>query len=87
MGLDVAACEPCGSSGTSQATVPQDVEESTRAGVSGTPADNAPYHTETFPNHKHTLHSAVGETVMAAHPPTIEALLEKIVGLEAKGKR
>ena len=35
---DVAACEQCVHSGTSQATVPQDVEEGTRAGVTGTPA-------------------------------------------------
>jgi predicted DsbA family dithiol-disulfide isomerase len=38
VGLDVAACEQCVSSGTYQATVQQDVEEGTRAGVTGTPA-------------------------------------------------
>ena len=49
--------------------------------------DNAPhYRTETFPDHKHTFHSAAGETVSAAHSPTIEALLDEIAGLEAKGE-
>jgi Family of unknown function (DUF6516) len=48
--------------------------------------DNAPHHhTETFPDHKHTFSSSAREAVIAAHPPTIEALLEEIIGLEAKG--
>jgi protein-disulfide isomerase len=38
VGLALPAFAPCVSSGTYQATVPQDVEEGTRAGVSGTPA-------------------------------------------------
>jgi len=38
VGLDVAAFEQCFSSGTYQATVQQDVDEGTRAGVTGTPA-------------------------------------------------
>jgi len=37
VGLDLPAFEPCISSGTSQATVPQDIDEGTRAGVTGTP--------------------------------------------------
>jgi len=36
VGLDLAAFEPCFSSGTYQATVQQDVEEGSRAGVTGT---------------------------------------------------
>jgi hypothetical protein len=48
--------------------------------------DNAPHHhTETFPNHKHTFSPSAGEIVIAAHPPTIETLLDEIVGLEAPG--
>ena len=48
--------------------------------------DHAPHHhTETFPAHKQIFHSATGETVMAAHPPTIEALLDEIVRREAQG--
>jgi Family of unknown function (DUF6516) len=44
--------------------------------------DNAPHHrTETFPNHKHTFNLSAGETVIAANPPTIETLLDEIVGL------
>jgi protein-disulfide isomerase len=38
VGLDLPACEPCVSSGKYQTTVQQDVEEGTRAGVTGTPA-------------------------------------------------
>ena len=38
MGLDLSAFEQCLSSGKSQATVQQDVEEGARAGVTGTPA-------------------------------------------------
>ncbi len=38
VGLDLPACEPCVSSGTYQATVPQDIDEGTRAGVTGPPA-------------------------------------------------
>lgn len=36
VGLDLPAFEPCVSSGTYQTTVQQDVEEGTRAGVTGT---------------------------------------------------
>jgi protein-disulfide isomerase len=38
VGLDLPTFEPCVSSGTSQATVQQDIDEGTRAGVTGTPA-------------------------------------------------
>ena len=38
VGLDLPAFEQCFSSGTYQATVQQDVEEGSRAGVTGTPA-------------------------------------------------
>jgi predicted DsbA family dithiol-disulfide isomerase len=38
VGLDLPAFEHCVSSGTYQATVQQDIEEGTRAGVTGTPA-------------------------------------------------
>ena len=38
VGLDLPAFEPCVSSGKYQTTVQQDVEEGTRAGVTGTPA-------------------------------------------------
>jgi len=38
VGLDLPAFEQCFSSGKYQATVQQDVEEGTRAGVTGTPA-------------------------------------------------
>ena len=38
VGLDLPAFEQCFSSGIYQATVQQDVEEGTRAGVTGTPA-------------------------------------------------
>ena len=37
VGLDLPACAPCVSSGTYQTAVPQDVEEGTRAGVTGHP--------------------------------------------------
>ena len=37
VGLDLLAFEPCVSSGKYQTTVQQDVEEGTRAGVTGTP--------------------------------------------------
>ena len=57
--------------------------------ASGTPIfqyDNAPHHfTGTFPNHKHIFSSSAGETITAAHPPTIDALLDEITQLEAKG--
>jgi hypothetical protein len=46
--------------------------------------DNAPHHsTETFPNHKHNFSSSTGETAIAAHPPTLEALLDEIIRIEA----
>jgi protein-disulfide isomerase len=38
VGLDIAAFEHCLSSGTYQIAVQQDIEEGTRAGVTGTPA-------------------------------------------------
>ncbi len=38
VGLDLPAFEQCVSSGKYQATVQQDIEEGTRAGVTGTPA-------------------------------------------------
>ncbi len=38
VGLDLPAFEQCASSGKYQATVQQDVEEGSRAGVTGTPA-------------------------------------------------
>ena len=38
VGLDLPAFEQCFKSGTYQATVQQDVDEGTRAGVTGTPA-------------------------------------------------
>jgi predicted DsbA family dithiol-disulfide isomerase len=38
VGLDLPAFEHCVSSGTYQTTVQQDIEEGTRAGVTGTPA-------------------------------------------------
>jgi protein-disulfide isomerase len=38
VGLDLPPFEPCISSGTSQTTVPQDINEGTRPGVTGTPA-------------------------------------------------
>jgi hypothetical protein len=48
--------------------------------------NNAPHHfTETFPDHKHVFSSSAGETITAAHPPTIDALLEEVTQLEAKG--
>jgi hypothetical protein len=48
--------------------------------------DNAPHHfTETFPDHKHVFSSSAGETITAAHPTTIDALLEEVTQLEAKG--
>ena len=57
--------------------------------ASGTPIfryDNAPHHsTATFPNHKHVFSSSAGETIIAAHPPTIDTLLDEIIQLEAKG--
>jgi uncharacterized protein DUF6516 len=57
--------------------------------ASGTPIfryDNAPhYFTETFPDHKHVFSSSAGETITAAHPPTIDALVEEVTQLEAKG--
>jgi predicted DsbA family dithiol-disulfide isomerase len=37
-GLDLSAFEQCVSSGTYRANVQQDIDEGTRAGVSGTPA-------------------------------------------------
>ena len=50
--------------------------------ASGTPIfryDNAPHHfTETFPNHKHVFNASAEETITAAHPPTIDALLDEI---------
>jgi hypothetical protein len=57
--------------------------------ASGTPIfryDNAPHHfTETFPEHKHVFSSSAGETITAARPPTIDALLDEITQLKAKG--
>lgn len=54
--------------------------------AAGTPIfryDNAPHHfTETFPSHKHSFSPASGETVTAAHPPHVAALLDEIVGFE-----
>jgi hypothetical protein len=48
--------------------------------------DHAPHHfTETFPDHKHIFSSSAGETITAAHPPAIDALLEEILQLETKG--
>jgi len=47
--------------------------------------DNAPHHhTDTFPNHKHTF-AAVGEIISAAHPPSIEALLDEVAQYGAAG--
>jgi len=47
--------------------------------------DNAPHHpTETFPHHKHLFSPVAGETVTATHPPSIEAILDEIVGLVDK---
>jgi len=44
--------------------------------------DNAPHHvTDTFPHHKHIFSPSSGETVIAAQPPTLEALLEEVVRL------
>jgi hypothetical protein len=47
--------------------------------------DHAPHHfTETFPDYKHVFSSSAGETITAAYPPTIDALLDEITQLEAK---
>lgn len=55
----------------------------------GTPLfryDNAPHHSiETFPHHKHTFGPSAGETVIAARPSTLEAILDEVVGLVTKG--
>jgi Family of unknown function (DUF6516) len=48
--------------------------------------DNAPHHvTETFPSHKHVFSAAAGETITAAHPPTIDALLDEMAQLKITG--
>jgi hypothetical protein len=60
-------------------------------GAEGNPLfryDNAPHHvTETFPHHKHLFRPLDRETIIAAHPPTIEALLDEILGLRGEGEK
>jgi len=56
--------------------------------MSGNPLfryDNAPHHqTDTFPHHKHTFRLSAEEMVTAAHPPSIEAVLDEIMRLVEK---
>ena len=47
--------------------------------------DNAPHHeTDIFPHHKHAFPPSAGERITAAHPPSIEDILNEIVQLAAK---